>query len=122
MCKGRTTLSIVAKIRLRADTIILALQSYITPFLDCCTLHTGFIRYLNQHVHPSSYYNYKFYNLTSHPSYQYIKILTCVCPSYGSGDVRGPGAGLDYSDARPLYFNPLSPIDVYRRHLDPMHL
>ena len=22
----------------------------------------------------------------------------------------------------PLLFNPLSPIDVYRRHLDPMHL
>ena len=34
--------------------------------------------------------------------HQYIKILTCVCVSV-SDDVHG--AGLDYSDARPSYFN-----------------
>ena len=50
------------------------------------------------------------HGLGLHGYHQYIKILTCVCVSVcvsvSDGikwDVRG--AGLDYSDARPSYFN-----------------
>ena len=39
--------------------------------------------------------------------YQYIKILT-VCVSVRLSVCNGSGAGLDYSDVRPSYFNLLN--------------